>query len=121
MMPMPDYNLIGERIRERRLTLKLTQESLAEQAGIGIQHMSKIENGNTKLSLPCLISIANALKTTVNHLLSDSVTASRPEMVLNADSIFSDCTPSEIYVIMQTINTLKKSMRSKGLSDKNKK
>ncbi len=118
MKHMPDYKLIGERIKERRLALKLTQEYLAEEAGIGIQHMSKIENGNTKLSLPCLIAVANALQTTVNHLLSDSVAASKPDMVLHADSIFADCTSAEIYVITQTINTLKKSMRTKGLSDK---
>jgi len=92
---MPNYRLIGVRIKKRRLALKLTQESLAEKTGIGIQHMSKIENGNTKLSLPCLIALANALHTTVD----------------------SDCTPSEIYVLTQTINTLKWSMRTKGLSD----
>jgi len=67
MEHMPDYTLIGKRIRERRLALKLTQERIAEAADVGIQHMSKIENGHTKLSLPCLIAIANALQTTVDR------------------------------------------------------
>jgi transcriptional regulator with XRE-family HTH domain len=115
---MPDYTLIGKRIKEQRLALKLTQEKLAEAADIGIQHMSKIENGHTKLSLPCLIAIANALKTTVDHLLMDSIDVSKPEVVRNADSVFADCTPSEAFVITQTVNTLKKNLREKGLSDK---
>ena len=114
----PDYNLIGKRIKERRLDLKLTQETLAEAAGIGIQHMSKIENGNTKLSLPCLIALANALNTTVDYFLMDNIAASKPDMVHDAESLFSDCTPSEIFVLKQTISTLKQSLRSKGLSDK---
>ena len=115
---MPDYSLIGKRIKERRLALKLTQERLAEAVDIGIQHISKIENGHTKLSPPCLIAIANALQTTVNHLLMDSVDMSRPDIIHNAESVFADCTPSEVFVLTQTLNTLKQSLRSRGLSDK---
>jgi transcriptional regulator with XRE-family HTH domain len=115
---MPDYRLIGERIKARRLALKLTQETLAESAGIGIQHISKIENGNTKLSLPCLIALANTLQTTVDNLLMDNIVISKPSVIAHADSVFADCTPSEIYVITQTVNTLKRSIREKGLSDK---
>ena len=117
MKHMPDYYLIGKRIKERRLHLKLTQEMLAESAGIGIQHISKIENGNTKLSLPCLIALANALNTTVDYLLMDNIMVSEANVVQDAESIFSGCTPSEIFVIKQTIDTLKQSLRKKGLSD----
>ena len=118
MEHMPDYTLIGKRIRERRLVLKLTQERLAEAADVGIQHMSKIENGHTKLSLPCLIAIANALHTTVDHLLMDNITVSQSDVSRDAESVFADCTPSETYVLTQTLNTLKQSLRSRGLSDK---
>jgi transcriptional regulator with XRE-family HTH domain len=118
MNVVPDYRLIGVRIRKQRLSMKLTQEIVAEKAGIGIQHMSKIENGNTKLSLPCLIAIANALQTTVDSLLIDNINVSKSCVISEADSLFADCTSSEIYVMTQTINTLKQSMRVKGLSDK---
>jgi len=110
---MPDYTLIGQRIRDRRLALKLTQETLAEAADISIQHMSKIENGRTKLSLPCVIALANALKTTVDRLLMDSVDVSEPDIVRDAESVFADCTPSEIFVITQTVNALKQSLRAR--------
>ncbi len=113
----PDYKLIGMRIKNRRLSLKKTQEIVAEDAGIGIQHLSKIENGSTKLSLPCLIAIANALKTTVDHLLADNIENYKQKTIIQAESLFADCTPSEVYVITQTINTLKRSLREKGLSD----
>ena len=111
----PDYTLVGQRIRARRLALKLTQERLAEAADISIQHMSKIENGHTKLSLPCVIALANALKTTVDHLLMDSVDASGGDVVRDAESVFADCTPSEIFVMTRTADALKHSLREKGL------
>ena len=115
---MPDYSLIGLRIRERRLFLKLTQETLAEAAGIGVQHMSKIENGHTKLSLPCLIALANALQTTVDHLLMDNIHKSRSDVVREAESVYTDCTPSELYIIRQTVNALKQSLRAKKFYEK---
>ena len=47
-----DYVGIGKRIRAQRLKLELSQEDLAEMAGISLVHMSHIETANTKLSLP---------------------------------------------------------------------
>jgi len=113
----PDYSLIGLRIKERRLALGLTQETLAEAADIGIQHMSKIENGRTKLSLPCLMALANALQTTVDRLLMDSINESKSAVVGEAESLFADCSPSELFVLTQTVKSLKQSLRARGLSD----
>ena len=47
-----DYYKIGQRIRKYRKARQLSQEQLAEQIGISTTHMSHIETGNTKLSLP---------------------------------------------------------------------
>lgn len=49
-----DYVGIGKRIRAQRYKLDLSQEELAEMAGISLVHMSHIETANTKLSLPSL-------------------------------------------------------------------
>ena len=50
---------IGKRIKIARIQAELSQEALAEKADLSPTHMSNIENANTKLSLPMLISIAN--------------------------------------------------------------
>ena len=68
-----DYNAIGYRIKITRLKYKLTQEKLSEICDITPQHLSNIENGNTKVSLPTLIKIANALNVTVDYLLVDVI------------------------------------------------
>lgn len=40
-----DYKEIGKRVKIARIRADLTQEALAEKAGLSITHMSNIENG----------------------------------------------------------------------------
>ena len=51
----------------------MTQEKLAEISGQEPSNISPIERGATKLSLPTIVSIANALGVTVDDLLCDSL------------------------------------------------
>ena len=68
-----DYQMLGKRIKDRRKELNLSQERLAELAELSIPHMSHIETGKTKVSLPSLVAISNALEVTVDMLLFDSL------------------------------------------------
>lgn len=110
-----DYKMIGERIKRRRLSMNLTQEKLSESVGIGIQHLSKIENGKAPLSLTCLVALANAMNTTTDFLLMDNVEAATPHLLNEAKELLGDCTPAEMYVILKTAAKLKESIRHKGL------
>lgn len=67
-----DYYQIGQRIRKIRKAHKLSQDELASKVGISTTHMSHIETGNTKLSLPVLVDLADALQVRVDDLLFDS-------------------------------------------------
>ena len=55
-----DYYMIGQKIRKFRKSCGLSQEQLAEEVGISTTHLSHIETGNTKLSLPVFVKIASA-------------------------------------------------------------
>ena len=110
-----DYKMVGERIKQRRLSMKLTQEKLSETVGVGIQHLSKIENGKAPLSLTCLVAIANALRTTTDFLLMDNVDVAMPNLLGEAKELLDDCSPAEIYVLLQTATKLKECIRNKGL------
>lgn len=66
-----DYFKIGQRIRKYRKAHGLSQEQLAEQVGISVTHMSHIETGNTKLSLPVLVDLAKVLEVQTDDLLSE--------------------------------------------------
>lgn len=65
------YFEIGQRIRRYRKACGLSQEALAGRVGISVTHMSHIETGNTKLSLPVLARIAEELSVGTDALLTD--------------------------------------------------
>ena len=100
-----DYKSIGIRIKNKRAAMNLTQEKLSEMANIGIQHLSKIENGKAPLSLACLVSLANALQTTTDHLLMDNVKAATPNLLGEVKEFFDDCSHNELCIIMRTAAT----------------
>lgn len=64
-----DYKLFGQNIKERRRELKLRQEQVAEMCECSTSHIGQIENGRVKPSLEMSVKIANALQTTMDHLL----------------------------------------------------
>lgn len=68
-----DYKRLGQRIREERQHLNLTQAELAEAVDISDTYMGAIERGERGLTLDTLVNLANRLGVTVDYLLSDSV------------------------------------------------
>ena len=69
-----DYKKLGERIREERRRLNLTQAQLAEAVDISDTYMGAIERGERSLTLDTLVRLVNRLGVTVDYLLSESVT-----------------------------------------------
>jgi hypothetical protein len=65
--------------------------------------------------LPSLVKIANALHTSIDKLLSDNVYDSSPHLLEEAQALFSDCDPDEIYVILQAAGAIKNSIRIRKL------
>lgn len=68
-----DYKRLGERIREERLRLNLTQAALAEAIDISDTYMGAIERGERSLTLDTLVRLVNRLGVTIDYLLADSV------------------------------------------------
>jgi transcriptional regulator with XRE-family HTH domain len=110
-----DYQLLGRRIRAARLAAGLSQELLAERVGLTSQHISHTEVASTKISLPALVKIANALHTSVDKLLSDSVHDSKAYILGDFQLLLNDCDGDEAYVIFQAAEAIKKSIRTRKL------
>lgn len=66
-----NFEQISRKIKELRIVKGLTQEYLANMADVNTSHISNIENNRVKISLPTLISICNALDTTVDYILCE--------------------------------------------------
>ena len=114
---MFDYKFLGSRIRAMRLERKITQEKLAEAAGVGVTHISHIETGNSIPRLQTLVDIINALDCTADELLCMEVRQSRPMLNNWLGELVSDCSDSEVKLITDMVVAMKASMRRLKLSD----
>ncbi len=105
-----NYYEIGQRIRKFRKIRGFSQEELAERVDISVPHMSHIETGNTKLSLPVLVAIAGALEVRTDDLLFDWKTTAAGEAAGDIADILSHCTPGQAKVLADLVKTAKQSM-----------
>lgn len=107
---MIDYDAIGLRIKIARLKAKKTQETLANETGLSATHISNIETGNTKLSLPTIIAIANALSVSVDELLCDNVVHSNHVFQKEAQELLSDSSPYEMRILLDVLRATKRAL-----------
>ncbi len=65
-----DYQTIGRRLQDCRKRQSLTQEVLAEQVGITVVYLSKVENGRVRPTLELLDSLCDILGISLSSLLT---------------------------------------------------
>ena len=58
-------------IRVARTRKQITQETLAELAGISVKHVTKIENAQVTTSIYFINNIAKALDVTIDELVTE--------------------------------------------------
>jgi transcriptional regulator with XRE-family HTH domain len=63
---------LGEAIRARRKELHLSQEELADYAGIDRSHMGKIERGERNVTLLNIARVAEAMQCLPSELLASA-------------------------------------------------
>lgn len=105
-----DYYKIGQKIRKIRKAHGLSQEELAEKVGISTTHMSHIETGNTKLSLPVFIDVANALEVRTDDLLDNPATATTSTSFDEIATVLECCSAQEAKVIADVVKATKLSI-----------
>ena len=100
-----DWEDIGRRIRQRRQVLGLTQESLANNAGIETPTLNRIENNRTKIRLDSLIKIANALEVSTDELLRNSLRNANNRTVYQGEIMeqLKNCNEKELHFVKQII------------------
>lgn len=68
---------MGKRMANRRKALGLSQEAVAEMAGIGFSQYNKAENGKAGLSSHSLLQISSALCISADYLLTGDMEHSK--------------------------------------------
>lgn len=73
--------LIGQRIKNRRKELNITQAQIKEATGISTGNLSEIENGHILPSSSALISLSKVLKCSVDYILfGEAQISEKPEI-----------------------------------------
>ena len=101
-----DYYEIGQKIRKFRRAQGLSQEQLAEQTGISVTHMSHIETGNTKLSLPVFVGLAKALGIRTDELL-DGPQGGEGASFSEINALLESCTPQQVHILTDIVRAAK--------------
>lgn len=115
-----NYILLGKRIKDFRIKKGLTQAKLSELIDKTPTYMSYIESGIKSPSLDTLILIANALGTSIDMLLAESLNNHAATDLSEFGELFSDCSPYERRVLIETSGVLKKVMREYHFLSKRK-
>ncbi len=113
-----NYYQIGQQIRKYRKAQGLSQEQLAEKAGISVTHMSHIETGNTKLSLPVFVAIAETLEVQTDDLLQNNC-GGRQTACTQMAQLLDSCTTQQLRIITDIAMATKIALDKHNETDKN--
>lgn len=108
-----DYKAVGARVKVAREKKGLKQHNLAALTEISPTNISHIERGKTKLSLPTLMKLANALELSIDELLCDSLTKSKYIFSNEIADIIEQCNDRETKVIANTVKSMYDAMHGK--------
>lgn len=91
---------IGKNLKQQRLALGLTQEQVAERAGIATQHYSNVERDSSGMSLDVLCSTAAALGVSLDFIIYGKQESFHLD---NINALLKDQPESFIILIEKTI------------------
>lgn len=104
---------IGNRIRNRRQEIGMSQEKIAEKAGISINTVSRIEGGQSAMSIEIFIKMIHILGVDANELLGVNVLKDdgKYRMMFWRIRHLKQC---EQTVVLQTMEALVEGLRQCG-------
>ena len=102
-----DFASISKKLKKLRLQQELTQEYVALRSGCNVSHISNIENNRVKVSLSTLVSICNALHTTVDYVLAENYPAASDSLDRAILEELKGCDTSTKETVFQIIRVIK--------------
>lgn len=93
--PNPVDSHVGERIRQRRLRLGMTQTELAKAIGLTLQQIQKYERGINRVSSSRLFDLSSALQVTVGFFFDEM--PGEPSLAVSDHSLHEDEDLTALY------------------------
>lgn len=97
---------VGRRIKALRVYHQLSQEQLAEQAGISAKYLGEVERGTGNISIEKLSDIAKALDLPVNALVDADHEQQHDELVNKIIAFTPKLSPKDAQIVYRLIKML---------------
>lgn len=107
MQPEIDYVKIGRRIKSARLERGYSQADLGALVGCSNNHMSHVEVGQTKVSLPMLLKLSLVLEKNFDYFLLDTPYA-KCESIINSEIAdkLNQCSATTLITVSRILDAL---------------
>lgn len=107
IQPEIDYLKIGQRIKAARLEKNYSQADLGALVGCSNNHISHVEIGQTKVSLPLLLKLALVLEKDFDYFLLDTPYA-KCESIINTEisEKLHHCNATTLIAVSKIIDVL---------------
>lgn len=107
MQPEIDYVKVGQRIKAARLSKGLNQSELGALIGCSNNHMSHVEVGQTKVSLPMLVKLSVVLEKDFDYFLLDTPYV-RQDRMIDTEIVkkLRQCNPATLISVSKMIDVL---------------
>ena len=104
---MDDINTgLGRRIFALRTAKGLSQDKLAEKAGMSVKHLGKIERGAANASIKCVAGIAEALDMPVRDILDIEHEQSREELLAELMVAVPKLPTQDVQIVYRLVKVL---------------
>ncbi|PIT69130.1 helix-turn-helix domain-containing protein [Bartonella tribocorum] len=103
---------IGKRIRYRRIAMGLSQKALGSFLGVSFQQIQKYEKGLNRVSVKCLLEIAQKLQVPISFFYADLLAAdlaTKEDLVPEKNVSYSDqnITSEKEHALLKNFRELK--------------
>lgn len=107
LQPEIDYVKIGQWIKSARLEHGYSQADLGALVGCSNNHMSHVEVGQTKVSLPMLLKLAYVLDKNFDYFLLDTPYA-KCESIINSEiaNKLNQCSATTLITVSRILDAL---------------
>lgn len=99
-----DFKVVGQRIAKRRKVLNLTQEEVAEIAGITSSHLRSIERAHTKCSVETMFKLSQALEVTPDYLFLGALKSADEDLMAQVTASLLLCDKKQLKLIASLIS-----------------
>jgi len=105
------YIMIGNNIRRFRKKNSYSQEKLAELLDISTNHLHRIENAKTHISLPLLLKVAEVFNVEITDFFREEYEVKK-EILKEIEEILAKSNDIEKEIIRQTVCNLYHTLKS---------